>query len=65
MTGPIYSIIGMKKEIVMKRFLTQMPQKFEVAKGDIQFQGVIIGIDNETGKSTSIERINITSMNGI
>jgi len=65
MTGPIYSVIGMKKEIVVKRFLTQIPQKFEVAKGDIQLQGVIIGIDTKTGKSTSIERINITSINGI
>ena len=66
MTGPIHSIIGMKKEVVMRRFLTQIPRKFEVAKGDIQLQGVIIGIDNETGKSTNIERINITStINGI
>ncbi len=64
MTGPVYSVIGMKREIVIKRFLTQTPCKFEVAKGDIQLQGVIVTLDRQTGKSTDIERINITSSSG-
>lgn len=64
MTGPMHSVIGMKTEIVLRRFLTQIPQKFEVAKGDIQLQGVVITIDPTSGKSTHIERINVTSAQG-
>jgi metallophosphoesterase (TIGR00282 family) len=59
MTGPFDSVIGIKKEIIIERFLNQMPNKFDVAKDDIRMQGVIMNIDSTTGKANSIERISI------
>ena len=57
MTGPFDGVIGRKKEQILNRFLTQMPTKFEMAEGDIQLHGVIIDIDDKTGKADSIKRI--------
>ena len=57
MTGPIDSVIGVKKELVLKRFLTGMPVRFEVAEDDLQVQGVFVEVDAVSGKATSIERI--------
>lgn len=57
MTGPMDSVIGIKKEIVLKRFLTQIPARFEVAKGPYQFCGVVVEINAQTGKACHIERI--------
>ena len=59
MTGPFDSVIGIKKDVIIKRFLTQMPNKFDVAKGDIRMQGVMLDIDSISGKANSIERISI------
>ena len=59
MTGSMNSVIGINKDIVIEKFLTCMPKKFEVAKGDVQLNGVIVDIDSNTGKSTSIQRIGI------
>jgi metallophosphoesterase (TIGR00282 family) len=57
MTGPMDSVIGIEKELVIKRFLTQMPLRFEVAKKNIEFQGVVITVDVEDGRASGIERI--------
>jgi len=59
MTGPFDSIIGIKKEPILERFFTQMPNKFDVATGDIRLQGVIIEVDQQTGRSTGIERLSV------
>lgn len=59
MTGAVDSVIGMKKEIAIERFLTQVPHKLEVAKKNIQLQGVVLEIEEETGVCLSIERINL------
>jgi len=59
MTGPFDSVIGIKKEIVIERFLTQMPNKFDLAKDDIRMQGVILDIDEISGKAISINRISV------
>lgn len=59
MTGSLNSVIGMQKEIVLERFLTQMPKKFEVAAKDVVMQGVLVSVDSKSGKATAIERINI------
>jgi len=53
MTGPIDSIIGMDKEKIMQRFLTQVPYRMEVAKGEGMLQGATIKI-NEAGKAEEI-----------
>lgn len=57
MTGPKNSVLGVKRELVIKKFLTQMPVRFECANGKGQFNGVFLKIDNNTGKAISIERI--------
>ncbi len=57
MTGPLDSVIGRKIEDVLERFLTCVPTRFEVAKENIQLQGAVLDIDEQTGKARSIERI--------
>lgn len=57
MTGPRDSVIGVKKEVVLNRFLTQLPARFEVARGPYQFNAVLLEIDEETGKAKKIDRI--------
>ena len=57
MTGPIDSVIGRKQEHVLKRFLTQIPTRFEIAEDNIQLQGVIVDIDPSNGKARSITRV--------
>jgi metallophosphoesterase (TIGR00282 family) len=57
MTGPYEGIIGVKREIIIDKFLTHMPVKFEVAKGKLQFNAVILEIDEKSGKTLNIQRI--------
>lgn len=59
MTGPFDSVIGIKKDIVIEKFLTQMPNRFDVAKGDIRLQGVLLDIDAQSGRAHAIERISV------
>ncbi len=54
MTGPSESVIGMRKEIILQRFLTQLPQKFEVARHYPQMEGVLVDVDVATGLATAI-----------
>lgn len=63
MTGPFDSVIGINKEAIIERFLTQMPNKFDVAKDDIRMQGVVVDIDSISGKAGSIERISVKLKN--
>jgi len=58
MTGPFDSILGMRKDTVIERFLTARPNKFEVAKGDVRLQGVIVEIDGKSGRGLAITRVN-------
>jgi 2',3'-cyclic-nucleotide 2'-phosphodiesterase len=57
MTGPYDSVIGVKKELVINRFLTNMPARFEAASGDVRLCAVVIDCDESTGKARSIQRI--------
>jgi len=57
MTGPFHSVIGVLKEAAIKRFLTQMPERFEHASQDVRLNGVVIDVDSKTGKARSILRI--------
>jgi 2',3'-cyclic-nucleotide 2'-phosphodiesterase len=59
MTGPFDSVIGIDKEMIIERFLTQVPNRFDVAKKDVHLQGVVIDIDEGSGKSRSIERLDL------
>lgn len=57
MCGPIDSVIGMRREEVLRRFLTQMPVRFEVAKGPVVVQGALLDVDPGNGRATAIERV--------
>jgi metallophosphoesterase (TIGR00282 family) len=57
MTGPFMSVIGVMKEDVIHRFLTQIPVKFESASQDVRLNGTLIDVDSSTGKARSIQRI--------
>ncbi len=57
MTGPYESVIGMRVDKVLKRFLLQTPSSFEVAKRDVRLAAVVLEIDEETGKARGIERL--------
>jgi len=57
MTGPHDSVIGRKAEAIIQHFLTCMPTRFEMADKDVELQGAIVDIDEESGKAVSIERV--------
>jgi len=57
MCGPTDSVIGMRREEVLRRFITQMPVRFEVAKGPLILQGAFLDIDDTTGRATGIRRL--------
>jgi 2',3'-cyclic-nucleotide 2'-phosphodiesterase len=57
MTGPYESVIGMRADKVLKRFLLQTPSSFEVAKRDVRLAGALIDVDEATGKARAIERL--------
>jgi len=57
MTGSFDSVIGIGKDEAIRKFLTQLPVKFEVPKKDIRLNGVVIDIDETSGKALGIERI--------
>jgi len=57
MSGPYESVIGVEKDLVLQRFLTGMPGKFEAAKGDPRMAATIIECDGETGRAKGIQRL--------
>lgn len=56
-TGPHESVLGREIEPIIKRFVSNMPQKFEVAKGRVLLQGALIEIDEAAGKAVKIDRV--------
>jgi metallophosphoesterase (TIGR00282 family) len=56
MTGPVDSVIGMKREIILERFLSQRPQPFKVATQNVQLQGVVLKLDSR-GRCAAISRV--------
>ncbi len=59
MTGSFDSVIGIKKELAIEKFLTQIPVRFEVAKKDIRLNAVVLEINEKSGKACGIERISV------
>ena len=57
MTGPYDSVIGVQKEQILHRFLTNMPIRFEPARNDARFAASIVECDASTGRASGIERI--------
>jgi hypothetical protein len=63
MTGPYDSVLGRRKDRVVKYMTTNMPQSFDVATGDVRMCGALAEIDAETGRAISIERIEVQGEN--
>jgi metallophosphoesterase (TIGR00282 family) len=59
MTGPLHSVIGVKKELAIEKFLTGMPRRFEVASGPSVFCAVLLELDPRLGKVIAFERIRL------
>ncbi len=57
MTGPQDSVIGRRSDAIVEHFLTLLPKKFEIADKDVELQGAIVKIDDESGKCLLIERV--------
>lgn len=56
MTGPYRSVIGVDKDIILEKFLTQMPVRMEAARHGVELHGVIVAVDESTGKAASVRR---------
>jgi hypothetical protein len=63
MCGPYDSVLGRRKDRVLKYMTTNMPHPFDVATGDVRLCGALAEIDSETGKAISIERIEVKGDN--
>lgn len=59
MTGSFDSVIGVEKDIIIHRFYTQLPKKFEPAKNDIRLNSVLVEVDEKTGRALDIKRVNM------
>jgi metallophosphoesterase (TIGR00282 family) len=60
MTGPVDSVIGSEADAVLDRFLTGLPHRLTVAGGPVMMNSVVIEVDAETGKASSIKRLDRT-----
>ncbi len=59
MTGPVESVLGIRPDCIINRYLTAMPTRFEVATGDCQLDGVVVTLDEKTGRCTDIQPIQV------
>lgn len=57
MTGPYDSVIGVRKELVIDKFVGGMPARFEAATGDVRLCAVVVECDAKTGRATGIQRL--------
>lgn len=57
MSGPVRSVLGMDREIILQKFRTSLPQRFEVANEPGVISGVVIGVEKSTGRAVDIRRI--------
>ena len=63
MCGPYDSVLGRRKDRVVKYMTTNMPQSFDVATKDVRLCGAVAEIDPETGRAVSIERVEVVGEN--
>jgi metallophosphoesterase (TIGR00282 family) len=57
MTGPVNSVLGVDTELVIQKFLTQMPVRFEVARGPVVLMAVLLEVDEATGRARRMVRL--------
>jgi|TARA_B100000959_G_scaffold21478_1_gene20658 hypothetical protein len=60
MTGPIHSIIGVRPEIILRRFVKKIPERFQEASGPGQFNGAVIEVNDDSGLAKSIKSVVIS-----
>jgi len=60
MTGPVAGVIGIEKDQIIDKFLTHMPKKFNVAEGKAVLSAVVVEIDEQSGRATGIQRLQLT-----
>jgi metallophosphoesterase (TIGR00282 family) len=61
LTGPTDGVIGVDRDLIIQRFLNQMPARFEPAKGPAALHGVVIVVDPETGRASEIRRLRVAA----
>jgi len=61
MTGPYDSVLGRRKDRVIRHLITHLPNPFDVAIGDIRLCGILVKVDSSTGKALHVERIRVDS----
>jgi len=59
MTGPTDGVIGVDRDLILQRFMNQMPVRFEPAKGPAALHGVVIVVDPDTGRASDIRRLRV------
>ena len=59
MSGPVNSVLGVKPELIIAKLRDKLPVRFEIASGDCKINAVIFNINEKTGKTVSVERIEI------
>jgi 2',3'-cyclic-nucleotide 2'-phosphodiesterase len=57
--GSFDSVIGMEKETVITGFMSQLPRKFEVAQDNVVLQGIVVDIDEQSGRARHISRLRV------
>lgn len=57
MCGPVHSILGRQPEPIIRRFLTNLPVAFPVARGEVKLCGALVEVDEETGRALAIKRV--------
>ena len=59
MCGSFDSVIGIERELVIEGFLTQLPRRFEVAETNVVLQGVVVEVDENSGRARDIRRVRL------
>jgi 2',3'-cyclic-nucleotide 2'-phosphodiesterase len=59
MCGPLDSVIGMERENVIQGFLSQLPRQFDVARENVALQGIVVELDDKTGRAREIRRLRV------
>lgn len=57
MCGPINSVLGMSKDVILRRFRTNLPEKFEVANEPGVINAILIDVEYNTGRATAVQRL--------
>jgi len=59
MTGPKVSVLGIRPDIIIEKFRTRMPVRFELADGPLELQGALFSLDPDTGRTLEVVRIKL------